>query len=969
MFGDGSDGPLNVTSGTTQLAPNVKHQFTTVSVGPSGTIIPTAVAGSVLYITATQSINIDGIINTLGRAPVGNNSWSVTINGTTYSSPGVANGGKGGDALNGGTGGNQGSGFGGGGAGGGWGSGEGSFRGGHGGAGGAVGGSGGSSVSRSTTGSSTGNNGGVSAGGSGGVFVLSGSRSSGAGGSAYGSDGGSGAGESGSTAGNSGGGGGAGGSAGRAGLHVVLSAPSITVNGTIVTSGTNGQNGGAGGANAFASASRGSGGGGGGGGNAGKVYIFTNDLEQSTATYTLNGGAGGTGGSGYQNGTNGQTGTDGTVVEAPVVATFPNGYMYRKKITAKSGYLSTNSFSGPMVVQGIFPELKAIPLGGRVYNTQDYHDILFTNENNVPLNWGIEAYNSNTGNLVAWVHPGGGKMLSSGSEGNRSIYMYYGKPVMENRTTNMAAVWSGYDFSLLMNGSQGGGNEYTYPQNEWFAPENANWETVSGAHGLARKFSGGGIYKNYEARYDLHRGVTLAMQVRFNSLPSSEQNIPLYQIVGQGAFRYDNVSGTRRLNLVKYGVVDQYVTASLNAGQWYHLTCVVDTSETRYYVNGAHVGSFANSSNFNPRMDGKYPSIMWPDGGGQVRLNVDIDTMNMVSNARPAWAITVEYNNQNRSDFWDIGAEEVSALVIESAGHGFSSDDVTLIENSTLALDNALNGHLSQVVALIYHDVISTPNASSHSLTSQIGALVRNISLAMNSSTHGLTSDQVTVSFGHLLEMIDSVHTLSSTQVKLSQAQLIAIASTLHTIAGQTPLVTENKTLKNIGNTLHTTKSDMIKLLENYILAVESLIHGHESEQVVLLQSSLLEINNALHGLNSNIVDILEYTLLGKPHDAKHTVVSVNVGLVHEHILAVENALNVLKSDEGRIINWDTLGVGFGLYRSEYIHSGRLTGRNIQGYVQTDTYIPEYKQLGRLGLPKDEPTGRFVQKNITRGAL
>lgn len=663
----------------------------------------------------------------------------------------------------------------------------------------------------------------------------------------------------------------------------------------------------------------------------------------------------------YAIATEGETATR----ELPQPATFPNGYLYRKKVTAKASYLSTNSYSGVMVVQGTFPELKAVPLGGRIYHAQDYHDITFTDISGNQLDWGMEVYNNGTGALTAWLKaPGGANFRSTDTDDNRSIYMYYGKPLMESRTTNMGAVWSGYDFALLMNGSQGGGNETTYPQNEWFAPENANWETVSGAHGLARKFSGGGIYKNYEARYDLHRGVTLSMQVRFNSLPASGQNIPLYQIVGQGAFRYDNVSGTRRLNLVKYGVDDQYVTANLNAGQWHHLTCVIDTSQTRYYVDGNYVGAFNNSSNFNPRQAGKHPSIMWPDGGGQVRLNVDIDTMNMVSNARPDWAIKVEYNNQNRADFWEFGAEEISALVVASSDHGFSSDDVTLIENSTLALDNALNGHLSQVVALIYHDVISTPSASSHSLTSQIGALVRNISLAMSSSTHSLTSDQVTVSFGHLLEMINSVHTLTSPQVKLSQAQLIAIASTLHTIAGQSPLVTENKTLKSIGNTLHTTKSDMVKLLENYILGIESLIHGHEAEQVVLLQSNLLSVNSSLLELKSDIVDILEYTLLGKPHDAKHAVVSVDVGLIQDHILGVQDALNILKSDEGRITNWDKLGVGFGNYKPKHGANGELIGIELDA---AGLYIGNLAKSGELHQVQIDSDGTFKQVRPEQG--
>ena len=38
MFGDGSQGALNVTSGVTYLPLNTKLQYTTVNVGASGTI-------------------------------------------------------------------------------------------------------------------------------------------------------------------------------------------------------------------------------------------------------------------------------------------------------------------------------------------------------------------------------------------------------------------------------------------------------------------------------------------------------------------------------------------------------------------------------------------------------------------------------------------------------------------------------------------------------------------------------------------------------------------------------------------------------------------------------------------------------------------------------------------------------------------------------------------------------------------
>ena len=316
MYGDGSDGPLNVASGTTNLALDTKHQFTTVSVASGAVLSTTDTVGSVLYICATDSITIDGDIDLRGKVSRGQNSWSITIDSRTYSSPSSAAGGSGGNALSSGNGGVQGNGFGGGGAGGGiQGDGFPTLRGGHGGAGGAPGGSGGAGVTLGASGSSVGNNGGTSSGGGGAIFSFVGSRTSGAGGAAYGNTGTSGP----NTADHAqGGGGGAGGQAGTPGIHVVLLAPSVTINGSIFTSGTNGLNGGNGAngyvGNDIASTFRGSGGGGGGAGNGGSVYVFTkrNGFEDN-GTYDMLGGLAGLPGTGYQSGGYGGAGTHGAL--------------------------------------------------------------------------------------------------------------------------------------------------------------------------------------------------------------------------------------------------------------------------------------------------------------------------------------------------------------------------------------------------------------------------------------------------------------------------------------------------------------------------------------------------------------------------------------------------------------------------------------------------------------------------------
>lgn len=310
MFGNGSDGALNVASGTTNLLLDTKYQYTTVNVASGATLSTSSTTGSVLYILATTSIVINGTIDLRNKVTRGQNSWSVVIDGTAYSSPSARNGGNGADNSLSSLGGVQSNGFGGGGAGG-------AIpatipnKGGNGGNGSITPGVGG--ASRSTSG--PGLDGGGSSGGGGALGILVGSASSGAGGSAYGNNGTNGGGDGdGQT---SGGGGGAGGQAGHPGVHVVLKSPSITVNGTIYTTGGNGGNGGNGGT-APAFGNYGSGGGGGGAGNGGNITSFATTYSL-TGTTDTSGGFNGNGGTGYLTGGFGGAGISGDVTYIPIV--------------------------------------------------------------------------------------------------------------------------------------------------------------------------------------------------------------------------------------------------------------------------------------------------------------------------------------------------------------------------------------------------------------------------------------------------------------------------------------------------------------------------------------------------------------------------------------------------------------------------------------------------------------------------
>lgn len=316
VYGDGSDGVLNVTSGSSGLALDVKHQFSSVNIASGATLTTGSTSGAVLYICCTGSFTLNGTLDVSNKVIRGNNSWSVTIDGVLYSSPGVANGGSGGSDPAGGSGGSQGSGYGGGGSGGSASASVGATNrfgtGGQGGTGSSSASSGGASVSLGSisvpvTSSQTGGTGSSGAGGSGGAATVNGSvGGSGAGGSqdAVGNDSGGG-GTTANSAYAAGGGGGGGGLAGKAGVHIVIKAPSITINGTIITSGsvgTDGKTGGSGSVGWGGSGTGyiyfGAGGGGGGGGNAGSVNLTYSFLLSDTATKILSGASGSAGGAG-----------------------------------------------------------------------------------------------------------------------------------------------------------------------------------------------------------------------------------------------------------------------------------------------------------------------------------------------------------------------------------------------------------------------------------------------------------------------------------------------------------------------------------------------------------------------------------------------------------------------------------------------------------------------------------------------
>jgi len=312
--GDGSDGILNVTSGTTNIAIQ-KWQYTSVNVA-SGAILSTTGTSGVMRILCQQDMTVTGDINFNDK--ITDSTVATAFNllgGDTFTPTGKYNGhgGGGGGATDGNTGGAGGPGDGGG-------------AGGAGGANGGTPGAGGAATGGSLTQGAGGDGvgggvaqaGGDSAGGggsgnnpSGGGAGNPGGAGDGggsSGGTGFGTDGGAAAGTNGA------GGGGGGGKGGYGGVDTLINVGGEFdgTSGTINTAGGNATAGGDGGAGASAG---GGGGGGGDGADAGKIRLIWG-TAYTAATYTQTAGAlgaGGTGGTGgVQAGSNGSPGTNGS---------------------------------------------------------------------------------------------------------------------------------------------------------------------------------------------------------------------------------------------------------------------------------------------------------------------------------------------------------------------------------------------------------------------------------------------------------------------------------------------------------------------------------------------------------------------------------------------------------------------------------------------------------------------------------
>src|ERR1035441_7842520 len=115
-----------------------------------------------------------------------------------------------------------------------------------------------------------------------------------------------------------------------------------------------------------------------------------------------------------------------------------SSYQYSRAITISHSQVTANQTNFPVLIQGVYPDLRTAANGGLLQNANGY-DAVFTSDiaGSQKLNWEVEAYNPATGAVTYWTN-----VPSLSSVNDTTIYLFYDTPgVSTFQGGAKSAVW------------------------------------------------------------------------------------------------------------------------------------------------------------------------------------------------------------------------------------------------------------------------------------------------------------------------------------------------------------------------------------------------------------------------------------------------------------------------------------------------------------------------------------------------
>ncbi|PIR97688.1 MAG: hypothetical protein COT91_00195 [Candidatus Doudnabacteria bacterium CG10_big_fil_rev_8_21_14_0_10_41_10] len=361
------------------------------------------------------------------------------------------------------------------------------------------------------------------------------------------------------------------------------------------------------------------------------------------------------------------------------------------KVTGASGH---SNF--PMLFRRTDPDLRSIEYGGKVASSTA-GDLLFTDWEGNTIDYEIESYTANTGELIAWVEV---PFVSSTS--TRDILMYFGNPGASYQPTNEAVWDSDYRGVFhLPNGATLGVRDST---------ANNNDGTDNSASATNGKIDGAASLNNSTSNIDtgLTNFATGAAAKSFSMWvykTNTEVDVPF----GYGAGSTKQMFGTYIDNVSVYfwgyggvgnGDYDSNLDITLN--NWNHIAMTYDGTDVRTYVNGQ-----AGSVTTVALNTGSTCSTMGENcSNGANRFGGSLDELRVTDSTLSADWIATEYQNQSDPDtFYSFGVESVATrtaspatpqaavAVRTSTGSGFSWYNSSWTNSKQITIDpNKVSG-------------------------------------------------------------------------------------------------------------------------------------------------------------------------------------------------------------------------------------------------------------------------------------
>ena len=359
------------------------------------------------------------------------------------------------------------------------------------------------------------------------------------------------------------------------------------------------------------------------------------------------------------------------ITSATSSASFSNGYTYSRAITASTTLVApsgTALSSFPMLISGTYSYLAASSSGGNVQNPNGY-DIIFTSDasGTITLPFERESYASSTGAINYWV-----KVPTLSSSSN-VIYMFYDNSSIATAQSNATGTWNSnyqgvWHFAnnptLNINDSTG----LVSSVNNGATTSTGQIDGAAGLNG-STQYIDAPMTVNYsgitvEAWFDSSNLSGGGYNPRIVANSHTDTDTKGFQLMfndGGGSGFFDVGNGTTNISSLW--------TQTLSNNTWYHYVGTYDGTNARVYINGALVGTSANSSgalsasgvDVNIGRNGAYSSDYFTGTVDEVRIS------NVAYSAD--W-IKTEYNNQlNPSAFYTIGSAT-------TAGSGNSSSQV-----------------------------------------------------------------------------------------------------------------------------------------------------------------------------------------------------------------------------------------------------------------------------------------------------